>query len=171
MAEPQTALTEEEHAEALNQTHYGLAVKLKRAQEDIEAEQKRGDMHSDINRRVAEVLGLDVGESWHDLDEKVRKRIDDPEEQLANLLSSVRAFAAWLEADHPGWPCPICGERKDCSPHCYIGRAVETAGHIAEIFDAADYDPSQDSTVVDCHGCGTEHPANEQCKAGGENDG
>jgi len=29
-------LTEEEHAEALNQTHYGLAVKLKRAQGDVD---------------------------------------------------------------------------------------------------------------------------------------
>jgi hypothetical protein len=38
---------------------------------ELHAEIKAGDLHRDINRRVAEALGQKFGESWHDLPEKV----------------------------------------------------------------------------------------------------
>lgn len=42
-----------------------------RMRKELEAETKAGDMHRELNRRVAEALGQKFGETWHDLPEKV----------------------------------------------------------------------------------------------------
>jgi hypothetical protein len=62
-----------------------LLNRLRKANDELEGEVKRADLHADINRAVSNALGQDFGDTWHDLGDKVRalrKRCDKLEAQL-----------------------------------------------------------------------------------------
>lgn len=66
----------------------------------LDEERARSELHADINRDVAEALGQEFGESWHDLGAKVRRALEDAKrEHEYSIEQFVRAETRELERD------------------------------------------------------------------------
>lgn len=75
-------------------------------------ESARADLHARINKDVAKALGLEVGETWHDLGEKVsrlqreldeaRKRLSAIDEDRSGAASQEQAWRVHAESQGLG---------------------------------------------------------------------
>jgi len=87
--------------------HEALLVELEKVKEELLSEQKRSDLHANLNREVAKSLGLEFGQSWHDLPKRVKKLMEE-NKSLKGLIKRLYKTSTYSEIDCT--MCVHCGE-------------------------------------------------------------